>query len=137
MTIEEMRERKQELGYSYKRIAELSGLPVETVQMVLGGLIKSPEYEVLKMLEEVLEAKEDYEYSDELKDEVTAYQFKKQQGEYTIEDYFALPDDQRVELIDSVIYDMSAPTTGHQGISGEIYSVFHNYIHSLQIKSQG
>lgn len=54
MTIEELREWKKELGYSYKKIAELSGLPVETVQRVLGGIEKSPEYGVVKELEKVL-----------------------------------------------------------------------------------
>ena len=37
MTIQEMQERKRELGYSYAKIAELSGVPVGTVQKVLGG----------------------------------------------------------------------------------------------------
>ena len=46
----------------------------------------------------------------------------KKQGEYTLEDYYALPDERRVELIDGVIYDMSAPTFVHQDISGLIYS---------------
>ena len=31
MTIQEMQERKRELGYSYAKIAELSGVPVGTV----------------------------------------------------------------------------------------------------------
>ena len=44
MTIEEMRAWKKELGYSYEKIAELSGLPVGTVQKVLGGITKSPRY---------------------------------------------------------------------------------------------
>jgi len=41
-----------------------------------------------------------------------AYQVKKQ-GEYTLEDYYALPDDQRYELIDGVLYDMAAPLPLH------------------------
>ena len=32
MTIQEMQERKRELGYSYAKIAELSGVPVGTVR---------------------------------------------------------------------------------------------------------
>ena len=31
MTIQEMQERKRELGYTYAQIAELSGLPLGTV----------------------------------------------------------------------------------------------------------
>ena len=45
-----------------------------------------------------------------------AYQVKKQ-GEYTLEDYYALPDDQRYELIDGVLYDMAAPAVTHQEIA--------------------
>ena len=52
------------------------------------------------------------------------------QGTYTIDDYLALPDDQRVELIDGVIYDMGAPTSWHQLIAGEIFFELRNYIKS-------
>jgi len=50
------------------------------------------------------------------------------QGSYTIDDYLALPDDQRMELIDGVIYDMSAPTTPHQLIGGEIYALLREFL---------
>ena len=49
---------------------------------------------------------------------------------HTIEDYLALPDDIRVELIDGVFYDMSAPAFIHQRIAGLIHTVFENYIDS-------
>lgn len=45
---------------------------------------------------------------------------QKKQGEYTLEDYFAIPDEIRVELIDGVIYDMPTPTLLHQMVLGEI-----------------
>ena len=41
-------------------------------------------------------------------------------GPYTIEDYYAIPDERRVELIDGVIYDMAAPDYIHQLIIGEV-----------------
>ena len=44
----------------------------------------------------------------------------KRQGEYTVDDYLALPDDIRVELIDGVFFYMEAPTTMHQIIVGEL-----------------
>ena len=50
------------------------------------------------------------------------------QGSYTIEDYFALPDDQRVELIDGVFYDMSSPVSLHQLIAGEVHRQIANFI---------
>ena len=55
--------------------------------------------------------------------------FTKKQGEYTIEDYYALPDDVRVELIDGVFYDMDSPSWNHQHFVGEAHRQIANYIH--------
>lgn len=52
----------------------------------------------------------------------------KQQGEFTIEDYYALPEDVRAELIDGVIYDMGAPYTTHQEIAFEVARQLANQI---------
>ena len=49
---------------------------------------------------------------------------KKKDGEYTLDDYYALPDECRVELIDGVFYDMAAPAYIHQKILGELYLLF-------------
>ncbi len=53
---------------------------------------------------------------------------EKKQGEYTLADYYALPEERRVELIDGVIYDMSAPSLLHQLIGGQVYSVIRKFI---------
>ena len=50
------------------------------------------------------------------------------QGHYTLEDYYALPDDIRAELIDGVLFIMNAPTIRHQNIGGFVYTQFFNYI---------
>lgn len=50
----------------------------------------------------------------------------KEAGEYTLEDYYALPDDQRYELIDGVLYDMAAPAVTHQEIAFEIAVALRN-----------
>lgn len=42
-------------------------------------------------------------------------------GEYTYEDYLALPDNRRVELIDGIFYDMACPHQAHQEIQLAIY----------------
>lgn len=60
--------------------------------------------------------------------EMPAYEVRKRQGEYTLEDYLALPDDIRAELIDGVIYYMGAPTTPHQFFGDEIQSQLRDYI---------
>ena len=52
----------------------------------------------------------------------------KKQGEYTLEDYLAIPDERRVELIDGVIYDMSSPLGHHQIIAGQIHFHLVSYI---------
>lgn len=123
MTIQEMNNRKKELGYSYEKVAELSGVPVATVQKVLSGSTKAPRYETLKALETVFKP----EYPTMIKEEV-AYGIYKHQGEYDLDDYFSIPDDYRVELIDGVIYDMAAPTDKHQIIGNELQNIFRDYI---------
>lgn len=50
----------------------------------------------------------------------TALYRTKADGEYTLEDYYALPEERRVELIDGVFYDMAAPTSAHQTAVFEI-----------------
>ena len=54
-------------------------------------------------------------YPESVKEESGYYvATKKKQGEYTIEDYRKLPEDERAELIDGTIYDMAAPLSVHQ-----------------------
>ena len=65
---------------------------------------------------------------DRVAEAVTYLAEKKKQGEYTISDYYAIPEDVRAELIDGVIYDMSAPTIIHQKISLEISVRLHAFI---------
>lgn len=52
---------------------------------------------------------------------------KRQEG-YTLQDYYALPDDQRAELIDGVFYDMAAPTSAHQRILAILISLFETFV---------
>lgn len=50
------------------------------------------------------------------------------QGEYTLDDYYALPDGQRAELIDGIIYDMASPASYHQIVSSEIWRQLTEYV---------
>lgn len=152
MNLEQWKARKKELGYSYAQLSQLSGIPLGTVQKIFSGETKQPRYATIRAIEGVLmpahygeriseEAgkypetccsdifKKDTEKWGDccVRDSAPFYGFKKQ-GEYTLEDYFALPDEQRVELIDGVIYDMAAPTLLHQRLGGEIYRQVANYI---------
>lgn len=132
MTIDDMKRIKKEKGYTYARIAELSGVPLGTVQKIFGGNTESPRYSTLQALEEFFLS--DMKESDmpNMICEGSSYevQVEKKQGEYTIEDYYALPDDRRVELIDGVIYDMSSPTFVHQDILSELFWQIKRFIDS-------
>ena len=142
MTVEEMNRKKRELGYSYAQISERSGVPLGTVQKVLSGITKSPRFETLTALEKAFKkpnrpSKEEEElYKKIIERKIAmvneaepAYEIpEKRQGEYTLEDYYAIPDERRVELIDGVIYDMGAPTSIHQLISAELCRMLRNEI---------
>ena len=120
MTIQEMKEKKREKGYTYVQMAELSGVPLGTIQKIFSGETESPRYDTLQTLERLFTEIPAVQ-------EGTFYQADRN-GSYTLDDYYALPEDQRVELIDGYFYEMLAPTFGHQTIGGEIYRQIANYI---------
>lgn len=47
---------------------------------------------------------------------------------YTVEDIYALPEGQRAELIDGVMYDMAAPSPVHQFIISGLHDQISRYI---------
>ena len=145
MKVSELKERKRELGYSNEKVAELSGVPLGTVQKIFGGATSAPRYETLKKIERALFPEGQYNsgsinYADVINssntDEPvlvrdasqlayygynnTAYAGKKQ-GEYTVEDWYALPDGTRMELIDGRLYDLAPPSVTHQHLAGQLY----------------
>lgn len=123
MTIQQMNDRRKELGYSYEKLSELSGVPLGTVQKVLGGITKSPRYDTLLALEKVLDP-----YKPLLVRETAAVYGEKRPGEYNIDDYYRFSEEKRCELIDGVIYDMATPTVIHQLICGQIWRAFDDHI---------
>ncbi|MBQ8055177.1 MAG: Uma2 family endonuclease [Lachnospiraceae bacterium] len=56
MNLQEMRECKRALGYSNETLAEMSGVPLATVQKVLSGITRSPRQKTVEALSRVLEA---------------------------------------------------------------------------------
>lgn len=142
MTIEEMKQRKRELGFTNQMIADRSGIPLSTVQKVFAGATASPRRETIEALTKVLDKGKTTVYGDPAAAESivcetpAAYNVHSEDGNsnepgnrlYTLEDYLRLPDDQRVELIDGVFYDMAAPTTVHQGIAGFLYKKLLDFV---------
>lgn len=136
MTLEEMKRIKQERGYSLAQLSQYSGVPLGTVQKIFSGETAHPRYATLQALERVLlggltDDMREGRYTDKpMVREALIYDAfnAKRQGEYTLEDYYALPDERRVELIDGVIYDMSAPAFVHQHILGTVFAAIQNYI---------
>ena len=124
MTIEEMKKRKKEFGYTNETISRLSGVPLGTVQKIFAGVTEAPRYDTLQALIRVLE-----KYPDKVM-EPTSYFHKadKRPGEYTTEDYYAIPPERRAELINGEIFDMSSPSPLHQMIATEIWQSLKNYI---------
>ncbi|MDO4321737.1 MAG: Uma2 family endonuclease [Lachnospiraceae bacterium] len=126
MTIEEMKQKKKEYGYTYEKIAELSGVPLGTVQKIFCGVTESPRYDTLQALEHIF--RESASGSDSRVSEAVQFYRPKEQEGYTLEDYYALPEERRAELIDGVFYDMSSPRTIHQLICSEIHVRLRRYI---------
>ena len=146
MNLSQMQYYKEQKGYSLDKLSELSGVPRGTLQKIFSGETKNPRYETLQAIEAVLMPEDPYrvaswiksrslpdgeqESGDYLQDiengnklpcvaeAAPVYEAKKKK--YTLDDYYALPDEQRVELIDGVFYDMGVPSTYHQIIGMEL-----------------
>lgn len=160
MTVEEMKKKKIELGYTNQTLAEKSGVPASTIQKILSGRTTAPRAETIQALVKALcsgespvagsaqkntEGRRDERYegrrgsdraegaergecgsaSGVIREGAAAYVVPKR---HTVEDYMALPEERRVELIDGVFYDMASPLTPHQAIAGWIYSQFLGFV---------
>ncbi len=155
MDLQEMRARKIALGLTNEMIAEISGVPLGTVQKVIGGTTKAPRRETVLALEKTLKEgglAEQYApltmrtETDDMRVRETQAAYNafaeyepekdekgrpiKNQGDYTLVDYLNWPEDERVELINGCIYNMAAPSYVHQEIAGRIYREIGSYIDS-------
>ena len=54
--IAELRDRKEKLKLTYDEIASKSGIPLSTIQKVLGGKVANPRAETIRAIEDVLSA---------------------------------------------------------------------------------
>lgn len=129
MTIDELKQRKEQLGYSNEKIAELAGVSLEAVEKMFACIDYSfITYEERFAIERALLKESEIGCVRE----ETAY-LVKEQGEYTVDDFYAFPDDILVELIDGVVYHMNTPSVAHQEIVAEISYLLKDYI----VKNKG
>ena len=136
MTIREMQERKRELGYSNLTLSQKSGVPLSTVQKVLGGKTRSPRRATIQALEAVLAKPVSYPQTSSspasasmLKEPAVPYG-EATKNLCTIQDIEALPENVRAELIDGQIYYMAPPVRIHQAIITEVLFAVYSYIKS-------
>lgn len=131
--LEKMKKRKKELRITNKELADRSGVPLSTVNKIFSGATRSPQYQTIVALETVLAMysyiDQDGSYVGAVHETAALYHGK---GEQTADDYYALPDDIRAELIDGRIYYMASPTNAHQEILGELYYLIKDYIRRNQ-----
>ena len=111
-----LREKKDKANWTTEELSKRSGVPVGTINKILNGETTSPRYDTMKALDEAFA-----EIGVDMVQETAAYHVGKVDGEYTLEDYYQLPDDVRAELIDGRFFYLQSPTTNHQGTIGELY----------------
>ena len=129
MTVKEMLERKRELGLTNEMIAQKSGVPLATVQKIFAGITKAPRRDTIRKLELLFSLREippqtdgsgfSGTFSDASSEALHVAESVLPYGTpcpraYTLEDYYALPEGRRAELINGVLYDMAAPSRIHQ-----------------------
>ena len=155
-TIEELKQLKARYGLTYEDIRQNCTLSISTIQKAFGGINKHPRHSTLEELSSAMdrlvpdhanvsydflstdaayvrEQSSFYSRGSSALDNSSGRSFNQEiftQSGYTYDDYMKLdlPDGMRVELIDGVIYEMSAPTLTHQTISFYFARTFDDFI---------
>ena len=154
MTLEEMKRLKNEKGYTMAQLSEYSKVPLGTLQKIFTGETAHPRYATRQAIEKVLSGEQPGQIGESpieeehvpaaycfdhtcqgtgpdcVREAPAAYnvQREKRQGEYTVEDYYAWPKQQRIELIDGTVYRMEAPSFVHQRIASEILFAIKSFL---------
>ena len=131
MDIELLKNLKKIQKLTNEELSQKSGVPLGTLNKILSGATKSPQYSTVKAIADALkENSYDVECTNvEILQEAIAYDVTRK---YTIDDYYALPNEVRVELIDGNFFFMEAPSAVHQAIIGELHFAIKSYIKSKQ-----
>lgn len=154
MTVEEVRKIKRQLGWTNAKLAEEAGIPLSTVAKILGGTTRNPRQGSVEAMEKALKK---VLYDHDMQKELSASVIREHNyvygsaaakssdhssrkisdsdraetggpGNRTVEDYLALPHDQRMELIDGHFYDMASPTGIHQQLVLQIWKAIDSCI---------
>ncbi|MDO4869330.1 MAG: Uma2 family endonuclease [Bacillota bacterium] len=105
MNIQDMRDKKREMGYTYEMIARMAGVSIATVKKIFSGDVKSPRYETLRRLERAFAQEPPgrglggaYEVRE------LPFIYDVDDDSYTTEDYDTFPEYASVEIINGKIY---------------------------------
>lgn len=123
MNLLQMKKEMELAGYTFEHLSELSGISVDVIQKLFSGEIESPSYELLAAIEKALNPRMQTGY---IREPGTEYAYR--QDGYTLEEYYALSDDQRMELIDGAFYVMEAPSLPHQDVIFELGMCIRRFI---------
>ena len=134
MDIFDLKRMKKEAKMTNAEIAELSGIPLSTVNKIFSGATENPRYGTLLAIEQVLVKKEKLPFRyDELKqepcliqEEAPAYCYSARR--YEKKDIDQLEEWTRAELIDGKLYLMGTPNRMHQFLVAELSFNFKYHI---------
>lgn len=130
--VQNMRESK---GLTQKNLEERTGIHQAEISKIERG-IGNPSVLTLARLAEGAEHRFKMEFIDKgirrdvpMCESAAPYlEVGKYQGEFTIADIEAIPDDVRCELIEGCIYECAAPSTAHQELISEVFFTVETFI---------
>lgn len=136
MDIQDLKEMKKRTGMTNAEIAERSGIPFSTVNKIFSGATKNPRYATLLAIEQVLATGEKIPFTyDRMTEEpmmvreaTAPYAYRART--YNGEDIEHLSEHVRAELIQGVLYMLSAPNRMHQLLVRELMFRIHGHIRS-------
>jgi Uma2 family endonuclease len=128
MDIELLKNLKKLQKITNEELSKKSGVPVGTLNKILSGATKAPRHDTVQAIADALK-QYSYDNADNIDPDMIkeslAYNVSRK---YTIEDYYALPDNVRAELIDGSFYFMEAPSAVHQTIISELHYIIKSFI---------
>ena len=138
MDIQGLKRMKKESGMTNAKIAELSGVPLSTVNKIFSGATKNPRYATLLAVEQVLVSKEKIPFSYDrfkeepvlLREEAVPYAYSAR--EYDGKDMENLSEYSRAELINGKLYMLSSHSRQHQYLTGELFFEIKSFIRKHQ-----